>query len=167
MLTGTCVSAVPLPPPRSATERVELRSKHRAANPPGVRDYARLLSRSLRGLTGSVGGSARGTGSVGRSASSGVASRSGGIAGSSSGVTSSTRGVGGGFGSLTSGIACSGSSVLSGFSGRFLLRASDERERQRESSEDHFCIHVIYHPNVIDELTTVDSNSNLGDKLSR
>lgn len=96
-----------------------------------------------------MGRIARSGGSVGRSLTGSFTSRSSGVASSSGGVTSGGSGVGGGIGSLTSGIARSGSGILSGFGGRFLLRAGDERKRQRESSKDHFGIHVIYHPSVI------------------
>lgn len=100
----------------------------------------RLLSRSLRGgFASGSSGFTRG----GSSVTSGFASRSSGFTG---GFASGGGGVTSGSGSFARGVASSGSSVLSGFGGRFLLRASDERKRQRESSEDHFCVHVIYHP---------------------
>lgn len=100
-----------------------------------------------------LGGFASGLGSV--------ASSSGGVAGGSSSVTSSrcTSGAGG-----SSGIACSLSgitggsacvlrsfasglrSVMSCFGSVVLLGASSQRERQRQRSDDHLCVHRIFTP---------------------
>lgn len=100
-----------------------------------------LLSRGRRGFAGR-----RRSGSVGRS-----------FAGSGSGVTSGSGRVGGSIARGGGGVARSSGSVgrfrgrfLRGFNRSFfLLGASSERERQRQSGEDHFSVHVNNHPNVM------------------
>lgn len=99
---------------------------------------ARLLSR--RRLTG------RSRGGVGSSFTSGGSS-----------VTRGSGRVGGSFASLGSGVASSSGGVsrlggrfLSGFSRSFfLLGASGEGQRQSQSSENHFDVHMNDHPNVM------------------
>src|SRR5262245_49742570 len=121
--------------------RLRLRG-HRAESParyPEIDNrlsiFGLLLLRLSRRLLGRRSG-------VGRSGS-GVASGGGGIARSLLRVTSS-------FLSLTGSVAGRCSGVLSGLGG-LLLRARDQRQRQRDSGENHFCVHVNDHPDVTDE----------------
>ncbi len=66
-----------------------------------------------------------------------------------SSFASGFSGIASGFSSITSGFA----GVLRSFTGSgggflslFLLRACGQRQGQRESSKNHLCVHVIYHP---------------------
>jgi hypothetical protein len=99
---------------------------------------ARLLSRRRF-----LGGLVSGSGGVGRCVSGGFAS-------STSSVASSSGRVGRGLGGVASSFTRSGGGVLSSLGRRLvLLRAGGQRQRQRESSKNHFCVHVIYHPDVV------------------
>jgi hypothetical protein len=96
-------------------------------------------SRLLSGVLGFIGSGAgrisSGTSSVARSARGSIASGSSGITRSISGITRGISSFAGRFSGSSSGIRRS-----------FLLRAGDERQRQRERGKNHFCVHVIYHP---------------------
>ncbi len=123
---------------------------------PGRPMPARLAAQLLSGGHGFLGSFASGLGGV-ASSSSGIAGSGSSVAGSSG--SSIARFGGGG----SSGIAGSGSSITSGFASSlrsltgssgsvlslFLLRASSQRQGQRESSENHLGVHVIYHPSDI------------------
>lgn len=105
---------------------------------------ARLLSRrhrfggSVSSVRCSFGSAFSSNGCVGSGfADSGASFR---VNGSFSSAFSSSSGIGSGF-------ARSLSSNFSFSSGFFcLLRAGGQRQRQRNSSKDHLCVHVIYHP---------------------
>jgi hypothetical protein len=113
--------------------------------PPGARHTARLLSRLrgvgsfLRSVAGGVGGIRRGSASGVGGVRSGIARGLRGVTGSLSSIRRSTR-------SLAGSIAGRRGCILRGFRRSFLLGASNQRQRQRESGENHFCVHVIYHP---------------------
>jgi len=78
------------------------------------------------------------------------------IASGSSGITRSSGGIASGISSSFSSSARIGSSFLCSFCRSLvLLRASGEGERQRESGENHFCVHVSNHPDEIELMTNV------------
>src|SRR6185503_7550252 len=73
-----------------------------------------------------------------------------GIASGGSGITRSLLSVTSRFLSLDERFLSLCSRILRGLSGLF-LRARDQRQRQRDSGENHFCVHENDHPDVTDE----------------
>ena len=86
-----------------------------------------------------------GSGGITDRVGSSVGSARDGIASGSSSVAGSVNGIAGSFTGSVRSFTGGSSGVLSSFSGFFMLRASSQRQRQSESGENHFRVH-IKHP---------------------